>query len=121
LEGILFQKGFSLVCDESITVVKLADKQPHDFWVTVNADVEIGWNLIPEYSTSPKMRLDIDAMPGNQIYQLRVAAKFTTWVTHTHIIVSADDDVKPLSRDPVWWLDWGDGVSAILDVRFGPR
>src|SRR5438876_225740 len=72
----------------------MADKLTNHRRIKVNADVHLGRCLVPQHRAATQVRLDVNPMRRNQVYQPLVAAKFSTGKAHAGTIVSNDDDVK---------------------------
>src|SRR6185295_14406061 len=81
---------------ESEASIKIAYKHSNHIGVLIDSNAHVCWCLVSKDCATAEVRLDIDTMRRNEIYQLLITPEFPARKSHTQTIVRNDDDVKHL-------------------------
>jgi hypothetical protein len=96
----------------------MTDKLTNRLWVTVNADVKLCGNFVPEHRSPSQVRLDVNPMRRHQVYQFLKTAELSARISHGANIVRSDDESKHFLR--AFTMEDPRPSDPILCIRLAP-
>jgi len=92
VEWVPFQKILSAADEELVPRIKLAQVFLNDGRITVDSDVSVRRNFVPEYCASSEVRFDVGAVGRDQVDQVMKARGFAAWIAHQRPNLVISDD-----------------------------